>query len=119
MRVLLIALLAVAAFPAAADAATLSRTGGTLRYKAAKGERISVQLTESSAGVFLARSAKNVRQRLVPGAGCRRGGVREVRCAGQGVTRVEISLKRLGRAPSGWRTFTSPSPPSGRRVRTP
>ena len=94
MRILLIALLAVAALPAAADAATLSRTGGTLRYKAAKGERISVQLTESSAGVFLARSAKNVRQRLVPGAGCRRGGAREVRCAGQGVTRVEISLKR-------------------------
>ena len=94
MRILLIALLAVAALPAAADAATLSRTGGTLRYKAAKGERISVQLTESSAGVFLARSAKNVRQRLVPGAGCRRGGAREVRCAGHGVTRVEISLKR-------------------------
>jgi hypothetical protein len=98
MRILLIVLLAVAALPAAADAATLSRTGGTLRYKAAKGEGISVQLTESSAGVFLARSAKNVRQRLVPGAGCRRGGAREVRCAGQGVTRVEISLKRARRS---------------------
>src|SRR4029079_7289644 len=94
MRFLLIALLAVAVLPAAADAATVSRTGGTLRYEAGKGERISAQLAESSDGAFLARRAKNVRQRLDPGAGCRRSGAREVRCAGQRVTRVEIALKR-------------------------
>jgi Ca2+-binding RTX toxin-like protein len=94
MRILLIALLAVAALPAAADAATVSRTGGTLRYVAGKNERISAELIETSGGDFLVRKAKNVRQRLVPGAGCRRGGAREVRCAGQSVTRVENSMKR-------------------------
>ena len=94
MRCLLIALLAVAALPAAADAATVSRTGGTLRYVAGKGERISAEFVETSGAAFLVRRAKNVQGRLVPGAGCRRGRAREVRCAGQGVTRVEISLKR-------------------------
>jgi hypothetical protein len=83
MGCLLIALLAVAALPAAADAATVSRTGGTLRYVAGKGERISAEFVETSGGAFLVRRAKNVHQRLVPGAGCRRGRAREVRCAGQ------------------------------------
>ena len=94
MRILLIALLAVAAFPAAADAATVSRTGGTLRYEAGKGERISGSLSETSSGAFLARSDKSARQRLTPGPGCKRSRPREIRCAGQGVARVQISLER-------------------------
>ena len=94
MRILLIALLAVAALPAAADAATVSRTGGTLRYQAGKGERISGSVTETSSGGFQARSDKNARQRLTPGPGCKRSRPREIRCSRQGVARVEISLKR-------------------------
>jgi hypothetical protein len=94
MRILLIALLAVAALPAAADAATVSRTGGTLRYEAGKGERISGSLIETGGGAFLARSDKRAHQGLVPGAGCKRGRPHELRCAGQGVARVQISLKR-------------------------
>ena len=95
MRILLIALLAVAAFPAAADAATVSRTDGTLRYQAGKGERISGSVTETSSGAFVARSDKSARQRLDPWRpAASAGGQREIRCAGQGVARVEISLKR-------------------------
>ena len=94
MRILLIALLAVAALPAAADAATVSRTGGTLRYEAGKGERVSWEITETTGGAFLTRTAKRVHQRLIPGAGCKRSRAREIRCAGQGVARVVISLKR-------------------------
>src|SRR5215213_4619816 len=94
MRILLIALLAVAALPTGADAATVSRTGGTLRYEAGKGERISGSLIETGGGAFLARSDKRARQGLVPGAGCKRGRPHELRCAGQGVARVQISLKR-------------------------
>ena len=94
MRILVIALLALAALPAAADAATVSRTGGTLRYQAGKGERISGSLLETGGGDFLARSDKRAHQRLVPGAGCKRGRPHELRCAGQGVARVQISLKR-------------------------
>jgi len=98
VRILLIALLACVALPAAADAATVSRAGDTLRYKAGKGERISWQVTETSDGVFLTRVAKNVRQRLIPGAGCKRRGAHEIRCAGQGVARVKISLTRARRS---------------------
>jgi RTX calcium-binding nonapeptide repeat (4 copies) len=95
MRILLIALLAVAALPALADAATVSRTRGTLRYEAAKGERVSGSITETSGGGFLVRVAKQPHQpRLVAGAGCKHSGPRELRCAGQGVVRLEISLKR-------------------------
>jgi hypothetical protein len=94
MRILVTALLACAALPAAANAATVSRTGGTLRYEAGKGERISWQVTQTSDGVFLTRVAKNVHQRLTPGAGCKRSHAHEIRCAGQGVARVAISLKR-------------------------
>jgi hypothetical protein len=94
VRILLIALLAVAALPAAADAATVSRTGGTLRYEAGKGERISGSVIETRGGAFLARSDTRAHQRLVPGAGCKRGRPHALRCAGQGVARVEISLKR-------------------------
>jgi RTX calcium-binding nonapeptide repeat (4 copies) len=94
MRILLIALLAAAALPAAADAATVSRTGGTLRYEAGKGERISGSVIETGGGAFLARSDKRAHQRLVPGAGCKRGRAHELRCAGQGVARVQVSLKR-------------------------
>jgi hypothetical protein len=95
MRILLIALLAVAALPAAADAATVSRTSGTLRYEAAKGERVSGSVTETSGGAFLVRVAKQPHQpRPVAGAGCKHSGPRELRCAGRGVVRVEISLKR-------------------------
>jgi hypothetical protein len=94
MRILLIALLACAALPATADAATVTRTGDTLRYEAGKGERISWQVTETGDGAFLARLSKRVHQRLVPGAGCKRSRAREIRCPGQGVARVEISLKR-------------------------
>jgi hypothetical protein len=94
MRCVLIALLAVAALPVGADAATVSRTGGTIRYEAGKGERISGSVVETSGGAFLVRRAKNVHQRLVPGAGCKRSRPRELRCTGQGVARVEISLER-------------------------
>ena len=55
MRCLLISLLAVAVLPAAADAATVSRTGGTLRYAAGKGERISAEFVETSGPAFLVR----------------------------------------------------------------
>src|SRR3954463_6465946 len=107
MRILLIGLLAAAALPAAADAATVSRTGGTLRYEAGKGERISGSVIETGGGAFLARSDKRAHQRLVPrarcqrgraperpGAGCKRARAHELRCAGQGVARLQISLKR-------------------------
>src|SRR4051794_22244087 len=94
MRILLMALLAVAALPAVADAATVSRTGGTLRYEAGRGERISGSVIETGGGAFLARSDKRAHQRLVPGAGCKRGRAHELRCAGEGVARVQISLKR-------------------------
>src|SRR4051812_26722254 len=62
MRFLLIAVLAVGALPAAADAATVSRAGGTLRYEAAKGERVSGSITETSGGAFLVRMAKQPHQ---------------------------------------------------------
>jgi hypothetical protein len=95
MRILLIALLAVAALPALADAATVSRAGGALRYVAAKGERVSASITETGGGAFLVRIAKRPHQpRPVAGGGCKRSGPRELRCAGQGVVRLEISLTR-------------------------
>ena len=94
MRVLLISLLAVAALPAAADAATVSRTGGTLRYAAGKGERISGSVIQTGGRAFLVRADKRARQRLVPGAGCKRGRSHELRCAGDGIARVEVSLTR-------------------------
>src|SRR4051812_30301333 len=94
MRILLIGLLAAAALPAAADAATVSRTGGTLRYEAGKGERISGSVIETGGGAFPARSDEQAHQRLVPGDGCKRGRAHELRCAGQGVARLQISLKR-------------------------
>ena len=94
MRCFLITLLACAVLPAGAGAATVSRTGGTLRYEAAKGERISAWVTETSGGAFLVRHGKSAHQRLVRGAGCKRNHTRELRCAGQGVVRVELSLKR-------------------------
>ena len=95
MRFLLIVLLACAALPASADAATVSRAGGALRYVAAKGERVSGSITETSGGAFLVRVAKQPHQpRPVAGAGCKRSGPRELRCAGQGVVRLEISLTR-------------------------
>jgi RTX calcium-binding nonapeptide repeat (4 copies) len=95
MRILLIALLAVAALPAVADPSTVSRTHGTLRYEAAKGERVSASITETSGGAFLVRVAKQPHQpRPVAGAGCTHSGPRELRCAGQGVLRLAISLTR-------------------------
>jgi hypothetical protein len=95
MRFPLIVLIACAALPASADAATVSRTGGTLRYEAAKGERVSGSITQTSGGPFLVRVAKQPHQpRLVAGAGCRHRGPRELRCAGKGVARLEISLTR-------------------------
>jgi hypothetical protein len=95
MRIFLIALLAVAALPAVADASTVSRTHGTLRYEAAKGERVSASITETGAGAFLVRIAKQPHQpRPVAGAGCTHSGPRELRCAGQGVLRLAISLTR-------------------------
>jgi hypothetical protein len=95
MRSFLAALLAVAALPALADAAKVSSTHGTLRYQATKGERVSGSITETSGGAFLVRVAKQPHQpRPVAGAGCKRSGPRELRCAGQGVVRLEISLTR-------------------------
>src|SRR4051812_15217908 len=95
MRFPLIVLLACAALPASANAATVSRAGGTLRYEAAKGERVSGSITETSGGAFLVRMAKQPHQpRPVAGAGCKHSGPRELRCGGQGVVRLEISLTR-------------------------
>jgi hypothetical protein len=94
MRIFLTTLLACIALPAAADAATVSRTGGTLRYEAGKGERIYGSVFETGDGAFVARRVKGAEQRLVPGAGCKRSQPREVRCAGEGVVRVEVSLAR-------------------------
>jgi hypothetical protein len=95
MRFLLIVVLACAALPASADAVTVSRAGGTLRYAAAKGERVSGSITETSGGAFLVRVAKRPHQpRPVAGAGCKHSGPRELRCAGQGVVRLEIALTR-------------------------
>jgi Ca2+-binding RTX toxin-like protein len=102
MRLLLVALLACAAVPAAADAATVSRTGDTLRYSAGKGERIAVDVSESSDGAFLIRRRAAFRQRRFPDAGCKRSSdPRQLRCAGQGIARVAISLERARRARVG------------------
>jgi hypothetical protein len=95
MRVLLIVLLACAALPVSADAATVSRAGGTLHFKAAKRERVSGSITETSGGTFLIRVAKQPHQpRPVAGAGCKHSGPRELRCGGKGVARLQVSLTR-------------------------
>ena len=48
MRFFLVVLVGCAALPAGAEAAVVSRTGGTLHYEAAKGERIVATLGETS-----------------------------------------------------------------------
>ena len=90
MRFFLVVLVACAALPAGAEAAVVSRTGGTLHYEAAKGERIVATLGETSGGAFVVRRANSPHQRLRPGAGGKRPPPRAVRCAGQSDARVHL-----------------------------
>src|SRR3954454_10574352 len=116
MRILLIALLAVAALPALADAATVSRAGSALRYEAAKGERVSASITQTGGGGFLVRIAKRPHQpRPVAGAGCRRSVARELRCAGQRVAPREISPTRARITGVTVEAVGVPVPPGGSR----
>lgn len=94
-RALVTALLAAAALPAAAQAASIGVSDGVLRYTADRGERNEAGVRQNADGDFEVyenalyfRPAAKVRV----GPGCRTGGEFGFVCAGDGVTAVSVSL---------------------------